>query len=292
MRVLADFDGDGRDDIAELSTDTVMVAFAAGGKTTIRLMGLERQSVDYVLRVGGDFDGDGLADLAVATTPAKSVEEALNSAPDKPTTIRVFLNRGKKFTRGRVWATERVTAESQHSWAVGDFDGDGHDDLVAVKERGGEFPVGDDRDPTDGRLVLLTSNGARFAALPARRAIPDSATLIAITAVDSDHDGTDELAEHHRESGDELHLWRAGPSGLTRGESITDQLANDMWLTLATSDVNGDGVPDLLFVPEGVEDDAEEILVSLGTSSGFENPVYWATCPKCHYSVNALDAIG
>lgn len=120
----ADFDGDGRDDIARI--------FGDAGSTTIDVLvssGSSLHHTRWITRSGpfdqtmswvvGDFNGDGRADVARI---AADVFE---------TSIDVFESDGQAFVTRR-WATRDGIHAPGMQFVSGDFDGDGASDIAKV----------------------------------------------------------------------------------------------------------------------------------------------------------------
>ena len=122
--VAGDFNGDGRDDLAKAFNDNGLasmdVHLSNGSRFNqgdwrwgTRLGGFW----DTQQWVAGDFNGDGRDDLAKAFN-----DNGLAS-------MDVHLSNGSGFNIER-WATRQGGFADTQQWLVGDFNGDGRDDLV------------------------------------------------------------------------------------------------------------------------------------------------------------------
>ncbi|WP_392532062.1 S8 family serine peptidase [Nostoc sp. C117] len=141
--VVGDFNGDGRDDLAKVFNDanqaSIDVHLSNGSKFTIKRWATQQGGFSNDQKwLVGDFNGDKRADLAnVFNDQGKA-------------SIDVYLSTSSSFTNQR-WATQQGGFWNQQKWLVGDFNGDGRDDLTKVFNEG-------DRASIDVHL----SNGSNF----------------------------------------------------------------------------------------------------------------------------------
>lgn len=136
--VMGDFDGDGKTEFA--------IAYRAAHGLQLSVIGAEAM-IDYDAEpvrwateqggfwdtqryYNGDFDGDGMPDIARVFTDWGI------------TSIDVHINTGAGFDHKR-WITQTggVHAVSQ-DFASGDFNGDGHDDIIKIWDDGGQTSMG------------------------------------------------------------------------------------------------------------------------------------------------------
>ena len=126
-----DFDKDGKDDLAVFrdqafdrlpkSQLTLLTSSGAGFTPSARTRALPDTGELYTRPVTGDFDGDGNVDVAL-----------VNQARTRDV-ITVHHWGPNGFDRGTVWSDESHSAARQGaSVSVGDYDGDGSDDLALV----------------------------------------------------------------------------------------------------------------------------------------------------------------
>ncbi|WP_406628853.1 FG-GAP-like repeat-containing protein [Amycolatopsis sp. WGS_07] len=130
-RSLTDFTGDGKADIATFvrgSAGSVFVANSDGGQFVDRSVKWhDRFSIGDEIPLTGDFNGDGKADVATFTR---------GDTGD----VYVALSDGTKFNgNGTLWQDDFGHFDDR--LAIGDFNGDGKDDVVAFTTRGAVYVV-------------------------------------------------------------------------------------------------------------------------------------------------------
>jgi hypothetical protein len=141
-RSLTDFTGDGKADIGTFtrgSTGDVFVASSDGTKFNgTSALWHDRFSVGVEIPLSGDFNGDGKADVATFSR---------GSTAD----VYVALSDGTKFDgNGSMW--HDYFAANNEVPAVGDFNGDGKDDIAT-------FTLG-----SAGDVYVALSDGTKFGA--------------------------------------------------------------------------------------------------------------------------------
>ncbi|MDI3405509.1 FG-GAP and VCBS repeat-containing protein [Streptomyces cavernicola] len=253
----ADFDGDGRTDVASAAPSATVGGQERAGYVSVVHGSGRHQTITAAAPAGGaafggataarDLDGDGRTDLAVQDRTAVVVHwgsaQGLSAeATPLPATARA----------GGFPLTE------------GDFDGDGHADLVARDS---------DPDAEWGQLRVLYGPFDRAGA-PARSSGLTTGRTFEPTGLAADDitgDGRDDLVTTHafEEMSESSLFWAGTASGLsTSAKSLPDAAAATI------GDVDKDGRGDLVIrtVPGGVVEnlpyDAGTIKVLYGTASG------------------------
>ena len=139
-RALTDFTGDGKADIGRFTRGTTGDAFVANSDGTKfaadPVKWHDHFSINSEVALSGDFNGDGKADVVTFNR---------GTAGD----VFVALSDGTKFTGdGVLW--HDYFGVNDETPAVGDFNGDGRDD-IAIFKRG-----------TSGDVLVALSDGTKF----------------------------------------------------------------------------------------------------------------------------------
>jgi hypothetical protein len=122
--LVGDFNGDGRDDFANVFNDANQASinvYLSNGNS-LEIVGWATQQGGFSEDqkwLTGDFNGDGRDDLANVFNDANQAS------------IDVHLSNGNSFTNQR-WATQQGGFWNEQKWLPGDFNNDGQDDLANV----------------------------------------------------------------------------------------------------------------------------------------------------------------
>ncbi|NVB42499.1 VCBS repeat-containing protein [Pseudenhygromyxa sp. WMMC2535] len=237
---VADFDGDGRPDLAVPNSDWLLPAGSEHVTNVLRGYGdgsfapTEAHDAGEELPVGlavGDFDGDGDLDIATANNQANAAFLAFND--------------GQMGFGAAVGESVGTTASSI---AAGDFDGDGRDDLVVTTSEG---------------LALLRGGpgGAEWiGSLSVGEGVPMHAELVDID-LDGSLDLVTSVVNNLGSEGRVVVFHGAGDGSFP--EQVEYAISSDPWW-VTTGDLNMDGHLDL--VVAGYGDDSISVL--LGNSQG------------------------
>ncbi|MBF8191785.1 N-acetylmuramoyl-L-alanine amidase [Nonomuraea sp. K274] len=243
----ADFDGDGKDDVVTFThgaNSDVYVALSNGS----RFDGTSVKWHDWFAPSGetpytGDFDGDGKDDVVAFTHGANS-------------DVYVATSTGTSFGAGAKW--QDWFAVSGEVPAVGDFDGDGKDDIVT-------FTRG-----TNADVFVALSTGTSFGT--AGRWHDFFAPGVEFPAVgDVDGDGKDDLIVFTQGSTADVYV------ALSTGTSFAPAVKVHDWFAPAgeqprVGDFDGDGKADIAAFTGGT---GADVFVALSDGSGFGGARVW-----------------
>lgn len=229
---VADFNGDGKLDVAFFGQSSFGVMFGNGDGTfsspaTYPL----KSSGSYPISIAvGDFNGDKSPDVAIAM---------LNDSA-----IQLFSNNGNgTFTDHG----ETPTCGNPASIAVADFNGDGHQDIAVACQ-------------TATVSIMLGDGNNNFRMLPINGFVP---VPNSIAAADLNGDGIPDLVTAN--SGSSTSVFLGNGDGTFRASTPIALPAKA--ISVAILDVSGDGKPDVVELTQGVDD----LVVLTGKGDGTFN---------------------
>jgi len=238
--VVGDFNGDGIQDLATANSfsDNVTVllgngsggfAVAAGSPITLGT------TVNPYSVVVGDFNGDGIQDLATANFSSNNVTVLLGNGAGGFTAAP-----GSPFAVGT----------SPYSVAVGDFNGDGIQDLATANS-------------ASNNVTVLLGNGAGGFTPAAGSPFAAGASPYSVAVGDFNSDGIQDLVTAGFVGSSVTVLLGNGSGGFTpaAGSPFAVGTGPD---SVVVGDFNGDGIQDLATANSGSND----ITVLLGNGSG------------------------
>jgi hypothetical protein len=224
--VVADFDGDGRRDVAATYVGGGFVVLLGNGDGTLQL----KRSISNLGGVSGaivaaDFDHDGDPDIAFGesifmATPNASMVTALNDG-------------GGDFSLASFYETG---GDSDFRFALADFDGDGQADIAQTSTGG-----------------ILLSSGHIFLGQPDAGFVQSPALTISLDAWsiasgDFDSDGRPDLAQFDTDlqDGGCITIYSNLDAGFTATQRYLVTGRNIYGVTMVAADLDGDGALDLV----------------------------------------------
>jgi hypothetical protein len=234
---VGDFNGDGNQDLAVANLGggvTVLLGNGSGGFTVSTgspfAAGMEPEAVAV-----GDFNGDGIQDLAIANSGSSN--------------LTVLLGNG---SGGFAAATGSPFAVGAHadSVAVGDFNGDGIQDLAVANG-------------LDNSATVLLGNGSGGFATASGSPFAAGTYPLSVAVGDFNGDGIQDLAVASQSSGNVTVLLGNGSGGFAPAPGSPFAVQGNPG-SVAVGDFNGDGIQDLATANQN----ADTLTVLLGNGSG------------------------
>lgn len=255
--LVGDFDGDGRDDVAQLypdpNQDWSVFVFSSDGVLLSRSP-VDRTYADFDeghFWTVGDYNGDGMDDLAL-----------LYGHSTQGTTAWIYTSDGVGFDRTR---TQRMDADFSvdHKWESGDFDGDGLDDLVLVYGHG-----------TYGATAwIYSSYGSGFSRTRTQRMDAGYGPTQRWETGDFNGDGLDDIVLVYGHGTYGATAWTYSSYGNGFSRTATQRMDASYWdaQRWEVGDFNGDGRDDLILV-YGHRTGGATTFTYRSTGSRFEAP--------------------
>ncbi|MFG1644465.1 FG-GAP-like repeat-containing protein [Amycolatopsis sp. NPDC049252] len=255
-RSVSDFTGDGKDDIATFTRGAaadVFVAGSDGGKFGTGVLWHDHFAIGGEIPLTGDFNGDGKVDIVVFSRGTSG-------------DVYVALSNGTQFTGdGVLW--HDFFGVGDEIPAVGDFNGDGKDDIALFK-----------RGSTADVLVAL-SDGTKFGTAVLWHDHFGIGSELPFVG-DFNGDGKDDIAVFSRGTSGDVYVALSNGTQFT-GDGILwhdffgigDELP-------AVGDFNGDGKDDIATFTRG---STADVYVALSDGTKFGTGVLWHD----HFALNA-----
>jgi hypothetical protein len=231
--VSADFDGDGRDDVAAVSEDRVVLVHLAYGPACLR------QAVQLPIDVGGetiasaDLNGDGHADLVTGNGFTRS--------------LSVLLGNGDGSFQPEIRAETSLNAGRI---ALGDVGGDGLPDVVVSPQQGTQ-------------LAILSGNGDGTLAASAPFAMPGGGNAWGVTLRDLNGDQRNDLIVGHFLRSFVSVFFGAAGGGFGTERRVT---TCDSPLNVEAAELSGDGISDLAAACQG----SGQVAILRGNGTTFQ----------------------
>jgi hypothetical protein len=285
--VIADVNADGHPDLAIAGFNAPNMIYLNNGTSNpfngVSGIAIGTQDVGAYEPAFGDVNGDGFVDMVVANT---------NHIPS-----RLYLTNGAPLTSGN-YSTIQIGTDVGYGQDVkiADVNGDGKPDLILTYVIAGAAPT----DPSGIAIYLNNGTSNPFGNVTPVRLLVGQ-TVYAIAVTDLNNDGKPDLVavvSNAPVTQNDLYVFlNTGSSSQPFTNSQALQSDNDLGggcLGVSVADVNGDGLPDLLFSclapaanasPAPMNPAVGAIYLNNGTANPFANvaPIDIPATPQSGY---------
>ena len=237
--LVGDFNGDTRSDLIDFNPNNktkIYVSLSDSSAFKHKKLWLNSFALNGASLSVGDFNGDSKDDL---------IKLPLNN--NEPPSLAIST--GNTFEITQVWSV--TNPESQGKYFIGDFNGDKKSDLGFLAT-------------TTNKFYVATSTGTHFAPFQVW-ANPLATDIHTITVGDFNGDQKDDLSLTTRTLSNRLYIRLSNGRKLKALDAWTNSLASDL-ANLETSDVNADGLDDLLYTKVN----SKQIHVMLSNKVSFD----------------------
>jgi hypothetical protein len=238
-----DLDGDGRTDISVFRQSANTFYTLHSLTNTLQSNSFGSGTSDIWLNNTADFDGDGRADLLILKLDGAGI------------LTWSILNTSNNTVQSTIWGN--FSAGALDALAIGDYDGDGRQDIAVFRRSTGIF------------YIIDSSTGTAHA--ETFGAVNDFPSI-----GDYDGDGKSDLTVVRVESGQRVWYIRNSSNGAVRRE-VWGTSASDGVFFFAPIDVDGDGKQDIM-VNRTVS--GQRVFFILRSSDGAQQAVTWGLAPS------------
>jgi hypothetical protein len=244
---VADFNGDGKSDMAVID-GTQVDLLLGNGDGTFQAPRTYPVGNFPIAAAAADFNGDGRIDLAVANESSGNVSVLLaltnqnsfngDGQPDiiweDPVSgwAQIWYLGGAQGV-SLLGAADLTEANPWHIVGIGDFNGDGHPDVVW-------------QDPVSGAVQVWYMGGAGGNTLLGAADITTKNPWQVLSVADFNRDGHPDLLWQDPKSG-WAQIWYMGGLQGTTLLGAADLTTANPWHLVGSADFNGDGFPDVLW---------------------------------------------